>query len=39
MADWHFAYLGMEYRHPGRRADCDACESWTLPVAPVEVPS
>jgi hypothetical protein len=35
--DWHFAYLGMEYRHVGRREDCDPCLNWKLPSAPSEV--
>lgn len=30
-ADWHFAYLGMEYRHVGRKEDCEACANWKLP--------
>jgi hypothetical protein len=29
--EWHFAYLGMEYRHTGRKADCEACANWKLP--------
>lgn len=34
--DWHYAYLGMEYRHAGRKDDCDDCANWKLPVPPLE---
>jgi hypothetical protein len=30
--EWHFAYLGMEHRHVGRKEDCDACKRFTLDV-------
>ena len=36
--EWHHAYLGMEYRHAGRREDCEACENWKL-TAPAEAAS